>query len=330
MSHNPILAEIIRAGIVESFHRGSVAICSSAGETIYSNGNVKNHVFPRSAIKALQALPLVQSGAAAAFGLNGKEISVACASHGGEKVHVDTVRSILRKAGLEEEALLCGSHWPLYAPAAREIAAKKEIATSVHNNCSGKHAGMLATAKHLGEPLADYVNRKHPVQQRIEAVISEFCDTSLEEAPCGTDGCSVPTWALPLDAMALGFARFSVSSNNHSAWGNSCSTIIDAVRHQPMLVAGSDRFCTKIMTAVPRLFAKTGAEGVYCGCVPHAGIGITVKCDDGASRAAEVIFAKALASLDIWHEDEKHLLLEHSQSDLKNHNGIIVGQLRAC
>ncbi len=330
MASNPILAEVTRGGIVESFHRGALIITGKNGEVICSRGNVENQIFPRSAIKAMQAIPLIASGAAHKFDLSDQEIAIACSSHGGEIEHINTVRSLLRKAKIDEAALMCGSHWPLYLPAGRDMAKNNQVPDNIHNNCSGKHAGMLATAKHLGEPLEDYINRDHPVQKRIEKIISGFYGLDLTSAPCGIDGCSVPTWAISLKAMAFGFSNFSVADHNENQWADASSTIIKAARSFPLMIAGSERFCTRIMKAVPRLFAKTGAEGVYCGCIPHAGIGIAVKCDDGAKRASEVIFAKALSSLDVWSNEERRIFEEFSQFDLKNSNEIMVGQLQAC
>lgn len=326
---NPILAQVTRGDIVESFHRGAFAVVGKNSEVISSQGDIDCSVFPRSAIKALQSLPLISSGAADAFGLGDDHIAISCSSHGGEPGHIQAVRSLLTKAGIDEEALLCGGHWPLFLSAGREMAKNNQTPHNIHNNCSGKHAGMLATAKHLGEPLEDYVNREHPVQKRVEAIISEFCESDLVSVPCGTDGCSVPTWAIPLKAMALGFSKFSKTSEENNLWASSCRSIIRAAKNSPFLVAGSERFCTRIMTEIPRLFAKTGAEGVYCGCVPHAGIGIAVKCDDGGKRAAEVIFAKALSSLDIWSKEEVKILEGFSNSELRNSNDILVGHLAA-
>ena len=333
MPANPILAQLTRGGtqgsIVESIHRGSYAVVDAKGNLLKSSGDINLPIFPRSAIKALQGLPLIESGAADAFGLSKQEVAISCASHGSEARHIETIRSILAKAGVGEENLECGSHWPLYAPAGREMAVKGETPERIHNNCSGKHAGMLATAKHLGEPLEHYVERSHPVQQRIQSIISDFCECDLINATCGVDGCSVPTWALPLKSMALGFAKFGGADVQDQHWAEPSMKIIKAVKANPFMVAGSKRFCTKIMEAVPRLFAKTGAEGVYCGAVPHAGIGIAVKCDDGASRGAEVIFAKIAASLDIWKKEELDLFTSFSKIDLKNFNDKVVGELRA-
>lgn len=329
MNSNPILAEVTRGGIVESFHRGAFAIVDQHGEVLLSSGDIKNLVFPRSAIKALQVLPLMLSGAVEEYGFSSREIAVACASHNGEKLHIDAVRSMLGKANIDEDCLECGGHWPLYQAAGREMAVAGIAPTAIHNNCSGKHAGMLATAKYLGEELSGYTDRSHGVQKRVEAIISEYCEHDLVSTPCGTDGCSVPTWAIPLENMALAYSKLANSSDQSNPHAQAAKKIIASVRQNPDLTAGSDRFCTKIMETVPRLYAKTGAEGVYCGSIVHAGIGIAVKCDDGGKRGAEVIFASILSTLDVWDQQEKQDLLNLSHVELKNCNDKVVGVLRA-
>lgn len=327
---NPILAEVTRGNIVESFHRGAVAVVDAKGQLLVERGDVNLPVFPRSAIKAFQTLPLLESGAADAYQFTPQELSLACASHNGEELHVETVRQMLAKAGLNEDNLECGSHWPMLSKAGRAMAARGEKPLSVHNNCSGKHAGMLATARHLGISIEDYVNVDHPIQVRVKAILADYCECDLHAAPCGTDGCSVPTWAMPLKNLALGFAKFSHSSGPSPALDKSSRRIIDAIRDEPFMVAGTQRFCTDVMLKVPRLFVKTGAEGVYTGCIPHAGIGIAIKCDDGATRAAEVIFAKTAAALNVWERDEVSALESFSKAEIKNRNSNVTGELYAC
>ncbi len=333
MKSNPVLAEVTRNNMVESIHRGSYAIVGINGDLLASEGDITSPVFPRSAIKPMQALPLIESGAASAFGFTKAEIAVACSSQVGESSHIEAVRAMLKKAGIEESFLGCGAHWPSSESAMRSLVAAGKHPQNVHNNCSGKHTGMLATAKYFGESLENYVNTAHPVQKRIQSVIAEFCECELVEAPCGIDGCSAPNWAIPLKNLALGFAKFTNSDHSDQLsqkWSKSAATIVAAVKSAPEMVAGTNSFCTQIMKSIPRLIAKSGAEGVYCGAIPDAGIGIALKCDDGASRAAEVIFAKILSSLSTWNEEERTILLGYSQKKLQNLNGITIGELRAC
>ena len=320
---NPVIAEVMRGGIVESRHTGAYAICDRGGKLLASAGDIETPVFPRSAIKAFQCLALVESGAADAFGLSDEEVALACASHNGEPEHVRVARSMLAKAGNTEALYECGAHWPIEEEAHHALVREGVKPGAVHNNCSGKHAGMLAFARQLKADPQDYVTLSHPVQQAIAKTMGAICDCDLSHQPCGIDGCSVPTWAIPLRNMALGFARFTDPSNK------AAQRIIAAVRSHPFMVAGTRRFDTDLMKALPRVFVKTGAEGVYCGCIPHAGIGIALKCDDGAGRAAEVAMARLLASLDVWTADERKTLQSFTHHELRNWRKIEVGEVRA-
>jgi L-asparaginase II len=326
---DPVLVEVTRGGIVESRHAGAYAVIGQGGHLIASDGDIEVPVFPRSAIKAFQCLPAVEAGVVEAFGLVDEEIALACASHSGEAGHVRVARSGLAKAGLSEAAFECGEHWPYHAETVRHMAKVGEEAGQVHNNCSGKHAFMLAFAKKLGVDPKDYVKRDHPVQHAIEKLIGEMCDHDLTNVPCGIDGCSVPTWAIPLRNIALGFQRFGSGEGLSEVRKAASERIIAAVRANPFLVAGTGRFCTGLMTAVPHVFAKVGAEGVYCASVPHAKLGIALKCDDGAGRAAEVLLASVLSKLDCWAHDERKVLQNMSLVTVKNRRGIETGVIRA-
>jgi L-asparaginase II len=320
---NPVIAEVTRGGYVESRHTGAVAVVDRQGHVVHQAGNIEAAVFPRSAIKAFQCLPVIESGAAGRFGFTDEEVALACSSHNGEPDHVRVARSMLHKAGNDESLYECGAHWPIDIPAQRNLAKQGSDALAVHNNCSGKHAGMLALARQLGADPHDYVKREHPVQRAIAATIGRMCGCDADHQPCGIDGCSVPTWALPIRAMALGFARLTDPANAAAA------RIIAAVRAHPFMVAGTGRFDTDLMKVLPRVFVKTGAEGVYCGCVPHAGLGIALKCDDGAGRAAEMAMAATLAHLDVWITAERDTLRSFSHRRLENWRHIPVGELRA-
>jgi L-asparaginase II len=320
---NPIIAQVTRGPIIESFHCGSFALCDASGKIVVGGGDIETPVYPRSAIKAFQCLPVIESGAAERFGLNDEEIALCCSSHNGEAEHVRVARSILHKCAIDEDCLECGAHWPSYRNAAFELVRAGTDAMSVHNNCSGKHAGMLTLAKQLGVPAKDYVKPEHAVQKAVASTIERMCDVKLTSAPMGVDGCSVPTWAIPLRNMAMGFARLCNRSNTAS------KRIIGAARAHPFMIAGTGRFDTRVMEAVPRVFIKTGAEGVYCGCIPDAGLGFALKCDDGAGRAAEVATASLLLKLDIWKLDEAEKLKSFQHETIKNWRKIEVGELHA-
>jgi L-asparaginase II len=324
MTLNPVMAEVTRGGIVESRHTGAFAVCDSTGVLVAQAGDIESAIFPRSAVKAFQCLPVIASGAADRFGLTDEEIALCCSSHNGEAEHLRVAASILAKAGNTESDYECGAHWP--HERADVIALGKAGASprAIHNNCSGKHAGMLALARQLGSPPSGYVKPEHAVQQAVAATLRDYCDVDINSAPVGVDGCSVPTWAMPLRKVALGFARMAQPSDEAG------QRILRAVRAHPFMVAGSGRFDTQIMQRIPRLFIKVGAEGVYCGCIPHAGLGFALKCDDGASRAAETAIAGVLLRLDVWTAPETEALIHFASRTQKNWNGIETGLVRAA
>jgi L-asparaginase II len=324
MKDNPVIAHVTRGGTVESHHHGACAISSASGRIISSVGNIDAPVFPRSAIKAFQCLPLIESGAAERFGLNDEEIALCCSSHNGEPEHLRVAASILAKAGNAESQYECGAHWPHERKDVIDLARAGAEPRAIHNNCSGKHAGMLALARQLEADSQGYVAQTHPVQQAVAATISRYCDVNLADAPTGIDGCSVPTWAFPLRNMALGFARLTDPANAAAQW------IIRAARNHPFMIAGSNRYDTTIMQKLPRLFIKVGAEGVYCGCIPHAGLGFALKVDDGATRAAEAAVSQALLSLDVWTAEERAILADHTHAELRNWRGFHVGSVEAA
>jgi L-asparaginase II len=318
---NPVIVEVSRGGLVESRHTGAVVVVDAAGRLLFSAGDVARPVFPRSAIKAFQCVPLIDSGAADRFGFTPEEIALACASHNGEAAHVKVARSMLAKSASAEQHYECGVQWPMRIEEQRALAGSGGHPAQVHNNCSGKHAGMLALAHMLGAASTDYVKIDHPVQLAVAAAIARYCDVDPAALAHGIDGCSVPTWAFPLRNMALGFARLTTTATGQR--------IIAAVRQHPFMVAGTGRFDTQLMLALPRVFAKVGAEGVYCGCIADAGIGIALKCDDGGTRAAEAAFAQALSGLDCWSPAERATLAKFTVVPLHNWRQIPVGEIRA-
>jgi L-asparaginase II len=323
LTSNPVIAEIFRGRTVESLHRGSFAVVDGHGTTMHASGDIARPIFPRSAIKAFQCAPLIESGGASAFGLTDEELALCCASHSGEPEHVRVALSILSKVGVAEEDYECGAHWPERMEDRATLILSGNRPRAIHNNCSGKHAGMLALARHLGAPLTGYVQLQHPVQLAVAAALDQYCDADTAHAASGIDGCSVPTWAMPLQNLARGFARLFAADNQTG------HRIATAVRAHPTLVAGTGKFDTRIMQAVPRLFIKVGAEGVYCGSVPHAGLGFALKVDDGAVRAAEVAIARVLSGLDCWTEEEKQALSGFAHSTMANWRKLEVGEARA-
>jgi len=284
---NPILIEVTRGLLIESEHRGAVALSAPSGALALKLGDVDRPVFPRSAIKALQALPLIETGTADRFGFGPAEIALACGSHVGTDRHTQLTAAMLDRAGLTVDALGCGAHRPLGAAASDALVAAGLQPTQLHNNCSGKHAGMLATAVHLKEPTAGYWEVGHPVQQRVHEALADVSGLPLGSEVRGIDGCSVPNWAMPLSAMAQMFARLVTGAGLSPERRAAVARILDACWEYPDMVAGRNRADTVVMRALPRqVFMKTGAEGVYCGAFPELGLGFALKIDDGAKRAA--------------------------------------------
>jgi L-asparaginase II len=331
---NPILIEVLRGSAVESRHAGALAIVDASGAVHTALGDIERPIFPRSAVKLLQALPLVASGAAEAFGLTDAELALACASHSGEPEHVATAAGVLAKLGLDLNALECGTQWPSREPVLRGMVARGELATPLHNNCSGKHGGFVCVAclmaRNAGADPAEfargYIKAEHPVMREVLAALSAATGVDVEQAPRGTDGCSIPTFALPLRLLALAFARAGTGQGLSDANARAARRLRAAAAKAPFMVGGTDRFDTRVMQAYgERVFCKIGAEGVYCAALPELGLGIALKIDDGAVRAAEATIAAVVQAL-LQTEDE--LLRGYSHLALRNWRGLDVGSLR--
>jgi L-asparaginase II len=328
---NPVLAEVTRGNTVESRHRGSVIVLDADGGVVFSAGDVERPVFPRSAVKAIQALPLFESGAADRYGLSEPEIALAVASHSGEPLHAETSLAMLKKAGRDAGCLECGAHWPMNEAAARAIARAGAEPSALNNNCSGKHAGFVCLACGLDEDPAGYVKAGHAVQQAVRGALEGVTGAAHSSDRMGTDGCSIPSYAVPLKALALGFARLGTGHGLGPERAKAAARIRKAVAAHPFMVAGTGRFDTRAMEQLrERAFIKTGAEGVYCGALPEFGYGIALKCDDGAGRAAEVVMAALIARFLPLNEAEATAFAPLRESVLKNWNGIEVGRVRAA
>ena len=326
--NNPILVEVLRSHLVESRHRGAVAVADADGGTVLAIGDVTTPIFPRSAVKALQALPLIESGAADAFGFGDEELALACASHSGEAGHVAAVTGMLAKAGLDVSALRCGAHWPMAQSAVVALARTGEP-SALHNNCSGKHAGFLCVACANGIDHADYWRPQHPVQREVRAVLEDLTGATLSDDRRAIDGCSVPTWAIPLQNLAHAFAKFGTGKGLSPERARAAARLRAACAQKPWHVAGTGRFCTEIMQLFgARVFVKTGAEGVYCGALPEQGLGIALKCDDGAGRAAQAVMAALIARFLPLADAERAALERFVRPTLHNWNGFEVGTLR--
>lgn len=338
---NPVLVEVWRGNAIESEHAGSVAVLDADGGVRLSLGDVDRPVFPRSAVKALQALPLVESDAADRLGLTDDELAIACASHNGEPAHVRTAAGMLAKAGVDAGVLECGAHWPYSDSALRELAARGDKPTALNNNCSGKHAGFVCLAcalmgwndggLDLRRYVKGYVQREHPVMREVTDALQSATGADLDKAPHGTDGCSIPTYAIALRRLALAFARFGTGIGLREGQARAARRLRSAVAKSPFMVGGTDRFDTLVMQRFgERVFCKVGAEGMYCAALPERGLGVAIKIADGNNaRAAEVVMAAVIEALVAGDAEDAAFMRRYSDLTLKNWNGIEVGALRA-
>jgi L-asparaginase II len=324
----PIEIVATRGALAESRHRVACAVVDAAGRSIAAWGDVTAPVYPRSAIKAIQALPLLESGAADAFRLSETELALACASHGGEPAHVAGVLVWLARIGLREADLACGNQWPYHEPSMLALAARGGQPTPAHNNCSGKHAGMLSTARHLGEPTSGYTVLSHPVQQRVIRTLGEMASLDLTAAPVGIDGCTIPTVALPLESLALAMARFAKPDQLPPRRADACRRLAHAMLQEPLMVAGHGRFDSALIAAGRgRILSKGGAEGVQVAFLPEPGIGIALKALDGATRAREVALGAVLDWLGVMDTPLRSGLAAFFAPEITNRRGAIVGRV---
>jgi L-asparaginase II len=329
-----LVVEVRRGGHLESLHRVHVAVCratlddSNAGvrtSTVAAAGVAAPASFVRSAIKMFQALPLVEDGGVEHFGLAAEEIAVTTASHNGEPFHVAAARSLLRKAGVDEDALACGPHPPMHTASAHALANADQPPARIHNNCSGKHAGMLALATLHGWPLEGYHELGHPVQQRVLHTLGVWSEVPVNDIRTAVDGCGLPTFALPLERVAAACARFATAATDRNA---PAGRIVRAMTTHPEYVAGTGRLCTDVMRATGgRVFAKVGAEGYYCAGAPAAGLGIALKVEDGAKRAAEPALLATVRALGLISNTELGMLADYAQPVVLNTRGERVGDI---
>lgn len=296
---NPVIAQLTRGDRVESIHRGRFALVDADGTTVLSCGDIEAPVYPRSAMKLIQALVMVEARADESLDLDTRMLALATSSHSSEPDHVALVDAMLARVGLSDADLGCGPHWPWFSQAeAGRMGLRGQTPRRAHNQCSGKHAGMLCACHALGHETQGYLGHAHPVQREIRAVLEDVTASGIVADGHGIDGCSAPTYAVPLKALAHGFARLATGSGLGPARAAAGNRLMRAAMAEPWYVAGTDRWCTQVMQAGDgRIYAKTGAEGIYCAAVPDLGLGITIKCDDGNARAADVLLGAILSRL---------------------------------
>jgi len=329
---NPVLSEVWRGGLLESLHRG--ALCVMEGETVRLElGDVDRPLFPRSAVKPFQALPLLEEGVAEATGLSSAQLAIISGSHGGEPCHVAEVQELLDRNGIPRAALRCGVHAPFDRHAAQALQREGLEPTVLHNNCSGKHAGMLLLARHLGADLDGYLSPEHPVQQRIRRELAEFTDTPPEELTCAVDGCGAPAFSLPLRKLARAMARFAEPRRHEAARAAATRLLFDAVCDAPEFIAGRAFLDTHLIEAGQRrVLCKRGAEGVLAlairGRPGGAGIGIALKIEDGAVRGYYPVAPWLLRQLGVPLSGLEDRLPDPMRGVLRNHAGTRIGELR--
>lgn len=332
------LVEVRRGGITESRHRGHVVAIEPDGNVVAYLGVPETLTFLRSSAKPFQALPLLFSGAADRFGFTDREVGLACASHNGEPIHTELVASMLEKIGLGPEALKCGVHEPYSVPFAQELRERGEAPNVLHNNCSGKHAGMLALALHLGAPVETYIKPDHPVQLAIGKTVAQFADVPVEDLAVGVDGCAVPVFGMTVRAMAFAYARLiSPPAEFDEATRRACHRIVHVMSAYPELIGGtSERLDTEIMRAAPgRLISKVGAEGVYTAGVNPCeewprGLGLALKIEDGDDRRARpTVVVESLRQLGVLKDESLEAVAKYAFFAVLNRPGDVVGEITA-
>jgi L-asparaginase II len=327
---NPELIEVTRGEMVESRHRVAVAVVDAGGKLVESWGDIERPIYGRSAIKPFQALPLLETGAADAFKLGEPEIALACASHNGEPQHTDRVRNWLARIGCDVADLECGTHLPYHEPTMLQLVANGGDITAIYNNCSGKHSGFLTTARHEGEPTKGYVRYEHPVQQRVTRAMSEMTGVDLTRSPRGIDGCGIPVLGMPLRAMAHGLAKMADPRKLSADRANACKRIVAAIMAWPTLLGGTGRFGSSAMAVFKNRFVlKGGAEGVYAAILPSLGLGVAIKADDGAGRAAEAAMAQTLRRLKLVSAAEAKQFANLLMPPVLNRAHLEVGRVRS-
>lgn len=330
MKYNSVACvEVTRGNSVESTHEVDVIVADTSGKIVSSYGDADLHIYPRSANKSLQALPLVESGAADAFGFEDKHLALACSSHNGQPMHVDAASEMLHKAGLDGSCLECGAQLPKHAEDQAQLTRDGVEVQAIHNNCSGKHSGFLAFAKHTGLKTKGYIGLNHPVQKEIAGVLESVTGAKHGANNYGIDGCSIPTYMTPLKNLAVAYAKFGVGDDASKSRSQAMIRLRDACLAHPEMVAGDRRVCTQLMqTLGNRAFVKVGAEGVYTMSLPELGLGVAMKARDGGFRAVEVTVAQLSCDLLKLNESDIEKMQPLTNPILKNWNGVKVGTAR--
>ncbi len=319
-----------RGNVSESVHFVDALVIDDKGEIVTSFGDAESCLtFPRSSIKMMQALSFVESGAFHQWALDAKYLSLACSSHSGQDLHTELVMDWLRKMDHQENDLVCGAHDPYHDETSRSLIRREQRPTRRHNNCSGKHTSMLCTLKTLKISHQDYHQYDHDLQVRLRRVLTELTCENMDQADWGVDGCGIPTYATSLKGIANGLRAFLPEQKNLSLDRKEATTLIrKAVLAEPVYIGGQGDFCSDVMAlAQGRILVKSGAEGVFAGCLPEMGLSFALKVRDGQARAAKVATAELLRQLNALSDESFLQLSRHTQPDVKNWEGLKVGKI---
>jgi L-asparaginase II len=336
----PALVEVTRGPLVESRHRGFIAVVDGAGAVVKSLGDIGTPAWFRSAAKPFQTIPVIASGAAARYGFTTRELAVIAGSHSGENTHLETVLSILNKIGLDESALQCGAHMPFDDVSAKQLRAENREPGVLHNNCSGKHSGMLAVAKHTGAPPENYLDSDHPVQRLIRSTLARFAGAPVDEIKIAVDGCGAPVFGLSVEAMAGSYARLvsARDSGIEPELAEAAARVFNAMIEYPEMVGGTrGRLDTDLMReAKGEIISKVGAEGTQLlGVKPNErypkGLGVAIKIEDGdVRRARDPVVIETFRQLGLLDDGQLAALARYARSTIFNHGKIEVGEVRTC
>lgn len=327
-SRNPMVVEVYRGQVVESVHHVMMVFADARGLVTSYCGNIDYVTTPRSSIKMLQAIPLVESGALEKFSLDDKMLAMACSSHRGEKQHLTLISQWMEKIKLGEGGFHCGPAMPAHEPTAHDMIKRGIPPNATINNCSGKHLGLITTCLALGENPVGYFKMDHPSQIRLRKVLTEVMKIQIDKMPWGIDGCGIPTYAVPLQNIAIGMTHLLANHTNPTRKAT-VQRILDACRRHPVLLSGSDDFVSIVNEKTKgRCILKSGAEGVYTGLVPDAGQAFVIKIHDGNKRAAELAAAFALRKLNGLTDQEFLELRQWTMPEVKNSRNEKVGELR--
>ena len=322
-----VLVRVMRGGHVETLHRGHIVVVNTKGKIVYKVGDPDFLFCLRSCAKPLQALPVIETGAADYFHFTEEEIAVFCGSLNGQDFHVKAVENILSKIGLDSNHLKCGIHQPSHRGTAKKLSSEGTPPLPIHNNCAGKHTAMLTLCVFNSWQIDNYCHIDHPVQQMIMEKISNMTEVPKEKIGIGIDGCGVPVFFLPLRQLALAYTKLSESHpSNQQGKNTPVARMMKAVLNHPEMIAGDERICTDIMRSLRRrVFAKTGADGGYALSIMDKGLGVGIKVEDGNNRALHAVVIETLKQLGLLHEKERRNLAKYHHPVILNYQREEVG-----